>query len=201
MLRSLHIDGATPLHRLSVRIKLAGLFLASLAIFLTGSPLLLGGAAVLSALVLASVGMSFSEAGSRLFWPFVSIAIVAVATGVFEAPLQGLVVLLRFATLILLAAAVTASTEVGDFMEEITVLMLPFERLGLVNAADIGLALGLVLRFVPEIATRYESLRDAHAARGLPVRPLKMLAPLIILTLKDADMIAMAIDARGLRRQ
>lgn len=200
MLKSLHVEGATPLHRLSVRMKLAGLFIASLALFLTDDPLVLGGAMVLSALLFATVGVSFSEAVSRLAWPLVSIGLVAGATAFFETPVHGLVVFLRFATLILLAATVTATTEVGDFMEEITRLMMPFERLGLVNAADIGLALGLVLRFVPEISTRYESLREAHAARGLPARPLKMLAPLIILTLKDADMIAMAIDARGLRR-
>ncbi|TCP88905.1 biotin transport system permease protein [Rhizobium sp. PP-CC-2G-626] len=200
MLKSLHVEGATLLHRLSVRTKLAVLFVASLAVFLTVDPFVLGGAVLLSALVFATVGVSFSQAVSRLAWPLVSIGLVAGATAFFETPVHGLVVLFRFATLILLAATVTASTEVGDFMEEITRLMMPFERLGLVNAADIGLALGLVLRFVPEISTRYESLREAHAARGLPVRPLKMLAPLIILTLKDADMIAMAIDARGLRR-
>jgi biotin transport system permease protein len=33
------------------------------------------------------------------------------------------------------------------------------------------------------------------------VRPLTLFVPLIILTLKDADTIAMAIDARGFRRQ
>ncbi|WP_082479904.1 MULTISPECIES: energy-coupling factor transporter transmembrane protein EcfT [unclassified Rhizobium] len=201
MLKSLHVEGSTPLHKLSVRIKLAGLFVASLAIFFTKSPLLLGGAAALAALVFASVGMAPRDAASRLAWPLVSIALVALATGIFETPLAGLATFLRFATLILLAAAVTASSETGDVMEEVTVLMRPFERLGLVNAADIGLALGLVLRFVPDIALRYESLRESHAARGLPVRPLRMLAPMIILTLKDADMIAMAIDARGLRRQ
>lgn len=200
MLKSLHVEGTTPLHRLSVRLKLAGLFVASLALFLTDDPLVLGGAVVLSAFLFTTVGVSFSEAVSRLAWPVVSIGLVAGATAFFETPLHGLVVFLRFATLILLAATVTATTEVGDFMEEITRLMMPFERLGLVNAADIGLALGLVLRFVPEISMRYESLREAHAARGLPVRPLRMIAPLIILTLKDADMIAMAIDARGLRR-
>lgn len=201
MLKSLYVEGTTLLHRLSVRTKLAALFVASVAIFLTGDPRILGAAALLSALVFATVGVSVREAVSRVAWPLVSIGLVAGATAVFETPLHGLVVLLRFATLILLAATVTATTEVGDFMEEITRLMMPFERLGLVNAADIGLALGLVLRFVPEISTRYESLREAHAARGLPVRPLNMLAPTIILTLKDADMIAMAIDARGLRRQ
>ena len=67
--------------------------------------------------------------------------------------------------------------------------------------ASIGLALGLVLRFVPEIAGRYEALKEAHAARGIPVKLSRMLGPLIISTLKDADRIAEAIDARGIRGQ
>jgi len=69
-----------------------------------------------------------------------------------------------------------------------------------VQADDIGLALGLVLRFVPEIVGRYQAICEAHRARGLKIRPITLLAPLIILTLRDADNIAAAIDARGIRR-
>jgi biotin transport system permease protein len=72
--------------------------------------------------------------------------------------------------------------------------------MGLVRAADIGLAVGLVVRFVPEIFDRYQAIREAHEARGLKVRLSTILVPLIILTLRDADSIAAAIDARGIRR-
>jgi biotin transport system permease protein len=201
MLKSLYVEGTTPLHRLSVRVKLAGLFLTSLVLLAVANPVVLACVLAVAALVFASLRLPFRETVSRLGWMLVSIGIVAGATAFFETPLGGLVVFLRFTVLILLAAAITATTEVGDFMEEITRLMMPFERMGLLKAADIGLALGLVLRFVPEIVTRYDSVREAHAARGLPARPLSLIAPVMILTLKEADMIAMAIDARGLRRQ
>jgi biotin transport system permease protein len=85
-------------------------------------------------------------------------------------------------------------------MDEITALARPLERIGWVKADDIGLAVGLVLRFVPEIIARYHAISEAHAARGLKVRPATILTPLIILTLRDADNIAAAIDARGIRR-
>jgi len=110
-------------------------------------------------------------------------------------------VLFRLGALVLLAAAVTATTTISAFMDEITRLLRPLERFGFVRAADVSLAVGLVLRFVPEILARYGDIREAHRARGLRVRPLGVLVPLIILTLKDADTIAMAIDARGFRRQ
>jgi biotin transport system permease protein len=86
-------------------------------------------------------------------------------------------------------------------MAAVTDLARPLERLGLMKAADLGLALGLVLRFVPEIAQRHEALKEAHAARGIPFKLSRMLGPLIISTLKDADRIAEAIDARGIRGQ
>jgi biotin transport system permease protein len=85
-------------------------------------------------------------------------------------------------------------------MDEITSLARPLEKTGLVRADDIGLAVGLVIRFVPEILGRYTAIREAHISRGLKVRPATILVPLIILTLKDADNIAAAIDARGIRR-
>jgi biotin transport system permease protein len=96
---------------------------------------------------------------------------------------------------------VTATTTIADFIAAITALLLPLERLGLMKASDGGLAFGLVLRFVPEIANRYEMLKEAHAARGLVLRPHRIIGPLIISTLKEADAIAQAIDARGIRGQ
>jgi biotin transport system permease protein len=98
------------------------------------------------------------------------------------------------------AAAVTATTTIAEFIDEITLLARPLERIGLVQANDVGLAVGLVVRFVPEILGRYQAIKEAHAARGIKVRPVTLLAPLIILTLRDADNIAAAIDARGIRR-
>jgi biotin transport system permease protein len=77
---------------------------------------------------------------------------------------------------------------------------MPLEKVGLVRAADIGLAVGLVVRFAPEVLARYRAIREAHQARGLKIRLSTTLVPLIILTLRDADAIADAIDARGIRR-
>lgn len=101
----------------------------------------------------------------------------------------------------LLAASVTATTGIGDFIDEITLAAMPLERLCILQAADVGLSIGLVIRFVPEVVSRYQTIREAHFARGLKVRPLTVAVPLIILTLRSADEIAAAIDARGIRRQ
>ncbi len=201
MLTSLHIDGNSWLHRLPVRAKLLALVMLSILLFLSGSLFVQLAAFVISAGLYLSVGLSWREALKRVGFVFFTIFFLA-AVNLFLLPLNDVAVLtLRLMALVLFAAAVTATTTISEFMDEVTALLTPFERLGWVRAADVSLALGLVLRFVPDIFARYQAIREAHRARGLPVRPLTIIGPLIILTLKDADTIAAAIDARGFRRQ
>ena len=151
-------------------------------------------------IVCRMVGMPVAEALRRLRPIFLTIVIVALFNLIFNPWHDALVTLLRLTALMLLAAAVTATTTIAQFIDEVTALARPLERTGWVQADDIGLAIGLVLRFVPEILGRYQAIREAHEARGLKVRPTTLLAPLIILTLRDADIVAAAIDARGIRR-
>jgi biotin transport system permease protein len=184
-----------------VRAKLVALAVLSIALFATDSPFLLLPAFLLSGWLYLSLGLKPREALSRVGFVFFTILILA-AVNLFLVPVpQVAALVLRLMALVLFAAAVTATTTIGAFMDEVTILLKPLERLGLLRAADVGLALGLVLRFVPDIFARYQALAEAHRARGLPVRPLTIIGPLIILTLKDADTIAAAIDARGFRRQ
>ncbi|MFP5075920.1 energy-coupling factor transporter transmembrane component T family protein [Rhizobium sp. YIM 134829] len=200
-MKSLYVEGRTPLHRLSVRVKLAGLFTASLLVFFLSTPFFLAACLLLALGLLASLRLSPREILARLGWLTVSILFVALLTSFFDGPEAGIVSALRFLTLVVLATAVTSSTELGDFMDEILRLLRPLDRIGLLKAQDVALAFGLVLRFVPEILTRYAAIREAHRARGLQPRLSTLIVPLIILTLKDADSVALAIDARALRRQ
>ena len=200
MLNGLDIEGSSPLHRLPVRAKLALLFAAAIALFLLSDPRILAPALVLCAGLYLSTGIGLAEAFRRTRFVLFTVALLAAANWFLHSPQEGLATFCRLSALVLLAAAITATTGISAFMDEITRLLSPLERLGLVRAADVSLAVGLVIRFVPEIFARYGEISAAHKARGLPVRPLTTLVPLIILTLKDADTIAMAIDARGFRR-
>ena len=200
-MKTLYVEGDTFLHRLSPRTKLVGLAALSLVLFLIHSPAVLAAAAVLGGTVYASLRLGWRQSWPRLRPILLTIVIVALFTLVFNGPHDALVVAARLTALALFAAAVTATISTGDFIDEITRLATPLESLGLVRAADIGLSIGLVIRFVPEILGRYQAIRDAHRARGLKARPLTLAVPLIILTLKNADEIAAAIDARGIRGQ
>lgn len=201
MLTSLHVEGQSLLHRIPVKPKLLGLMAFGLALYIVDQPVVLGAAMVLTGLLYLSTGVGMAEGFRRLRPVLFTIAFLAAVNLLLLSPLEALVTTLRLVAILFLAAAVTASTTIADFMAAVTDLARPLERLGLLKAADLGLALGLVLRFVPEIAGRYEALKEAHAARGIPVKLSRMLGPLIISTLKDADRIAEAIDARGIRGQ
>jgi biotin transport system permease protein len=73
----------------------------------------------------------------------------------------------------------------------------PLDRRGLIDAARVSLAVSLVLRFVPAILDHYREIREAQAARGLQANPLALVVPLVVRTLKGADDVAAAIEARG----
>ena len=199
MLTSLHVEGTSLLHRIPVKPKLAGLMVFGLLLYVVDQPLVLTAALVLTGLVYLSTGVGLREGLRRLRPVLFTIAFLAAVNLLLLTPLEALVTTLRLVAILFLAAAVTASTAIADFMAAVTDLARPLERLGLMKAADLGLAFGLVLRFVPEIDQRYEALKEAHAARGIPIKLSRMLGPLIISTLKDADRIAEAIDARGIR--
>lgn len=199
-MQSLYVEGNSLMHRLSPRAKLLTLAALGVVLFIVDNIVLLSITVLLTAIVYRAIGLPLLDALARLRPVFLAIAVVALFSLLFNSWQHALVTLLRLTALMLFAATVTATTTITEFIDEVTALARPLERTGWVQADDIGLAVGLVLRFVPEILGRYQAIREAHAARGLKVRPTTLLAPLIILTLRDADNIAAAIDARGIRR-
>lgn len=201
MMQSLYVEADSWMHRRSPRFKLALLALLGVLLFVTETIPLLAAAVSLAAIGYFSTGLKIREAIARLRPVLLTILFVAGFSLLFNPLHMAVVTVLRLTCLMLCAATVTATTTIAAFIDEVTLLATPLEKLGLVKAADIGLAIGLVVRFLPEIIGRYEAIREAHAARGLKVRVRTVLVPLIILTLRDADNIAAAIDARGIRGQ
>lgn len=190
---------AGPLRRLPPALKLAALFGVSLLLFALDSPAALGwvAGAVLAVSVLCCRAALFSWLRS---WPLLlTIAVVVLWTAHADGLEAAAVVLARLGTLSLFATIVTATTTIGEFIETVSALARPLERVGIGNARDIGLAIGLVIRFVPEVHGRYRAVAEAHRARGLPMRPSTIVIPMVVGTLRTADEIANAIDARGLR--
>ncbi|TCT37335.1 energy-coupling factor transporter transmembrane component T family protein [Martelella mediterranea] len=198
-MRSLYVEGDTFLHRRPASLKLIALIVFSIGLFLTESLPVLAAPFFFAAFLYARLPLPPALAVRRLLPVFAAIFLVGVFNLAFHGWHPAAITVIRLTSLMLAGAAITGSTPVADFVETVTKAVYPLERLGLLRAADIGLAVGLVIRFVPDVLNRYDAIAEAHRARGLRFRPLRVLVPLIILTLRDADSIADAIDARGIR--
>lgn len=198
MIEPLYIPGDSPLHRLPAGLKLLALAVAGAGLFLLRDPAILAGACALAGLLLWCAGAT--PAG---VWRQVrGLAWVLLAVGVFTAWFQGwreaLAVLLRIAAMVGLALAVTLSTRSSDLIAVCERVLVPLQRIGLLDAGKVSLALALALRFVPEIWRNFHEIREAQAARGLGANPVALIVPLVVLTLKRAQEVAEAIDARSL---
>ncbi len=95
-----------------------------------------------------------------------------------------------------MAVLVTFTTRVSDMIETVERAIAPLAPLG-VNPAKVSLTLSLALRFIPLLADRYTEIREAQRARGLDRNIFALLMPLMIKTLKMADNLTEAIEARG----
>ncbi len=102
---------------------------------------------------------------------------------------------LRLAVLLLLATLVSLTTRASDMLESLQRALRPLGRLG-VSPARLGLLLSLTLRFIPLLALWLREVQEAQRVRGLDRDPFAVLVPLLVKTLRTADALADAIDAR-----
>ncbi|WP_420406364.1 energy-coupling factor transporter transmembrane component T family protein [Nisaea sp.] len=194
---SLYQPGASPLHRLDAGWKLAGLFAVGVAVLLTDSAVLLasGLAVVLAGFVLARLPLG---AVLRQTLPlFIVLALFFAAHAVFTTPETGIVLVLRFATIIGCGLLLTLTTRVSEMMAVLERALRPLAVFG-VNPAKMSLVFALTIRFIPVLADTWMSVRAAQQARGLGGNPLALLIPVTVQTLRRADQIAEAIEARGI---
>ncbi|MBB2910720.1 biotin transport system permease protein [Streptosporangium becharense] len=193
---SLYEPGTTPLHRLRPGAKLGALFVVGVVVFLVSDLRILAAAVATAAVLLLSARVRPKVLARRLSGVAVMLAVLFAATGLLQGWDTALTALLRLVTLILTAFAVTLTTRPAALLELFEWLISPLARLGVANPERISLSVSLVLRFVPELSRRYHEIREAQAARGLHANPVALLVPLIVRTLKSADDVADAIDAR-----
>ena len=191
------MPGNTWLHRAPAGLKLAVLALSSSALMWEPSPLLLLVACALVCLSVRCAGASLRQVWRQvrpLAWLLLVLGGVSVwSQGVFQA----LEMVLRLITLVLAALVVSMTTPLTQMMSVVVWLLGPLQRLGWVDAEKVALGFGLTLRLIPELGVQWQDIREAQLARGLTPSPLTMGVPMLLRTLRRADEIAEAIDARS----
>ena len=191
----LYLHRESPVHTAPAGAKMAGLLVAGLGLLLFPSPPVLGTAlaATLGLFALARIPPRELLPLTRLLaWVLVPLFLLHGWLAGWDTAVQ---TVLRLATLLLLATLVSLTTRASDQLETLQHALRPLARFG-VSPARLSLMLSLTLRFIPLLATWVREVREAQSVRGLERDPLALLVPLLVKTLRTADALAEAIDAR-----
>ena len=105
-------------------------------------------------------------------------------------------VVLRLLLLVLAADLVSMTTPMLAMMDAIAPLLRPLARLGL-DARRLGLAVALVVRFVPTLFEDWRRREEAWRARTGRRPSIRLLVPWVHDLIRLADHVGDALDARG----
>lgn len=196
MIGGLYRPGNSVIHRLYAGVKLTILAVTCTVVFFLESwQLTLALIATLSLYVLAELPPRAIWQQLRPALPF--ILMLALFQGLTADWWEAIDTTQRFSCLILLASLLTLTTSSGALSDAVLAGLRPFKRFGL-PTERIALAMTLTLRFIPVIAQASEEVREAQRARGGKNHILRSAGPTLIRTLKLADELAEALEARGL---
>jgi biotin transport system permease protein len=185
------------LHRWPAVAKLAAIAGLGFLLGLTSDPALLAG--VFAGLWLAFLPLGLTEAAQlprRLWslWPFV--LVIGGWHLIRGTPDAGLAIILRMVTMFAAAVLLLLTTRFDALLAAFATLLRPLERLGLpVNR--IALALAMAVRFIPVLSQRATDLAQAWRARSARRPRHRLLVPLALAALDEADHAAEALRARS----
>jgi biotin transport system permease protein len=102
-----------------------------------------------------------------------------------------------YLALLLAATLVSLTTLTTEIVRALTRALGPLRRIG-VDPDRVGLLLALGIRAVPQVVDLARTVRDAQRARGLTADPRAFAVPLIVRSLRQADLTSEALRARGI---
>jgi biotin transport system permease protein len=99
--------------------------------------------------------------------------------------------------LLLLATLISLTTPTTEIVQALVVLVGPLRRFG-IDPDRVGLLLAMGIRAVPQVIDLAQTIRDAQRARGLSADLRAFAVPLIVRSLRQADLLSEALRARGI---
>jgi len=192
----LYLHRTSPVHAVPAGWKLAGLATAATAVFFVSSPAVLG-AAVLASLALFVLARLPARTAADQLRPLAPVLLVLFAAqAAFVGWEAASVVTARVCLLVLLSALVTLTTRASVMIETLERALGVLRPLG-VNAGKLSLMLALTIRLIPVLFDLVQEIRMAQRARGVERSAVALLVPLLVKTLRMADGLSDALEARG----
>lgn len=200
--------GATLAYRLDPRTKMAFVLVLMVSTFLVTGGVGLAVLSVVAVGALVASGLGVRDALAMLR-PFVWLmAFVLAFNGLFASAglVYGMESVLRFVIVLLGTSALMVTTTATELTDGVSLLLAPLGRLGL-PTDDLGLAVGMTLRFVPTLLDEFERVRMAQLARharldsGRPLERVRAHVPVLVPTfasaLRRSRTLALALENRG----
>ena len=177
---SLYLPGTSPIHCAPAWLKLLVLALGAIVLSLLPNSWGLAAAAfLLPALAYAAAGLS-ARIMARDFSP----------------PLAAVCNTARVLAVVLLAQVLTRTTRVQEMVEVAQTCLRPLRRVG-VSPTAVGLAMALAITSIGQVAGIVTQVRQAQRSRGVRLAPWAWVMPVLVLTLRHADDVGDALQARG----
>lgn len=192
----LYISRRSPIHNLSAKVKILILVITGMVVFLVPNPIALGILLGLTSLLPVFAQLPLPSVWLQLRPIIPWLIAVLLIQGLLGDWLAGTTAMLQFALLTLLATIVTLTTRVSEMIEAIEQALQPCKRFG-INPAQVSLMLALAIRFIPVLLNQFHEIQEAQRARGLDRNGLALFVPFVIKTLRMADELSDALDARG----
>jgi len=219
-----YFPGNSLLHRIDPRVKITGVLLLSVAIFLPRAwPGYL--ASILFTLILVALSRVPLRLILRGLRPILIFLVITAAFNLFLTPGEplfrlgpltatrdGLVMVgvttTRLLLLVIIASLLTLTTSPIRLTDGLERMLRPLRPIG-VPAHELALMMTIALRFIPTLAEEADRIMRAQQARGASfssgslmarVRSLvPVLVPLFVAAFRRADELATAMEARGYR--
>lgn len=194
---AISIPGHSWAHKMRVGPKLATLAMISLGLFWVNQPIILGVGLIAVMGLYQTLGAGALRRGITLMRPMLwVVGIIMVFHLIRDEIMGGLTICTRLLILVGLANFVTLTSRLSDMIDLFLWLLSPLKRIG-VNVSAIGLALGMVMRFTPIFIGRAGQLGESWRARGGKRMSWRIVLPLFITVVDDADHVAESLRARG----
>ena len=193
---SLYVPGDSLVHRVSAGTKLLILFAASVTLFAVSGIAVHAMELLVIAGLFRTAGLPWRDTLHQLRPALLFLVPIFVFHVFVTDWMLGLETVLRIVVLLLLAVLVTLTTRLSDMIEVVERAARPLRHVG-VNPSKVGMMLSMVIRFIPLMVRQAQEILEAQRARGLDRNAIALLVPLLIKTLKMADDLSDAIDARG----
>lgn len=188
--------GDSPLHRLPVGVKVAGLAVLSVAVVAVRS-MPAAWAYLAVALVVAAVARVPLRLLVRAARAVLAVAVVIAAfQWWFHGRDRAIETLLDLVTLSLMAVVLTATTPVNAMLDAVVRWVTPLRRFG-VDPDRVALTISLAMQAIPGTFAIAAETRDAARARGLERRPRAYLSPFVVRVVARAQETGDALAARG----